>query len=364
MNLEKTSFIGLLILVTLAFFALLADFAQPVFWAATLAVIFHPVYTACLSRVRGRKSVAALITLVVICVTVIIPLWFILSAVVDEAALLYAQIQSGELNIEQPLDWMRANLPAVTEILNKAGITVEEIKEDISNAVVVTSQFIGSLAITAGQGAVRFAVMFVLMLYILFFFLRDGDDLIETLIHALPLGDARERALMSKFAEVSRATIKGTLVIGLVQGFLGGVIFAVLGIQAAVFWGCVMVVLSVIPVVGASLIWVPAAIGLGIAGDYVSAFVLVAFGAVVIGLVDNFLRPILVGRDTRMPDYLVLLSTLGGLSVFGASGIVIGPLVASLFLTMWLMFATEFNDTEGALLYTGRPDEESDDSSD
>ena len=127
MNLEKTSFIGLLILVTLAFFALLADFAQPVFWAATLAVIFHPVYTACLSRVRGRKSVAALITLVVICVTVIIPLWFILSAVVDEAALLYAQIQSGELNIEQPLDWMRANLPAVTEILNKAGISVEEI---------------------------------------------------------------------------------------------------------------------------------------------------------------------------------------------------------------------------------------------
>ena len=130
-----------------------------------------------------------------------------------------------------------------------------------------------------------------------------------------------------------------------------------LGIQAAVFWGCVMAVLSMIPVVGAGLVWAPAAIGLAASGDYVDAVVLVLFGAVVIGLVDNLLRPILVGRDTRMPDYLVLLSTLGGLSMFGASGIVIGPLIASFFLTVWLMFATELNDSQGAALYKSEPDE-------
>ena len=185
----------------------------------------------------------------------------------------------------------------------------------------------------------------------LIFFLRDGDNLVEHLIHALPLGDVRERALMKKFAEVSRATVKGTLAIGLVQGFLGGMIFAILGVQGAVFWGCVMVVLSLLPVVGTGLIWAPAAIGMAAAGDYVSAGILVAFGVLVIGLVDNVLRPILVGRDTRMPDWVVLLSTLGGLTMFGASGFVIGPVIAALFLAMWVMFAKEINNTEGAALY-------------
>ena len=148
-------------------------------------------------------------------------------------------------------------------------------------------------------------------------FLRDGEALLEQIIHALPLGDERERELFAKFAEVSRATVKGTLLIGIVQGTLGGLMFALLGIEGAVFWGSIMVIMSLLPVVGASLVWGPAALIMAANGDYVKAGILVVFGGLVIGLIDNLLRPILVGRDTRMPDYLVLLSTLGGLSVFG-----------------------------------------------
>jgi predicted PurR-regulated permease PerM len=149
---------------------------------------------------------------------------------------------------------------------------------------------------------------------------------------------------------VSRATIKGTIVIGILQGTLGGLIFWLLGIEAAVFWGAVMVVLSIVPMLGAGLIWVPAAIIMVASGSYIKAAILVVFGVLVIGLVDNLLRPVLVGRDTRMPDYLILLSTLGGLAMFGVSGFIIGPIIAALFLTLWGMFAKEFNNVD-----LGRP---------
>jgi len=147
--------------------------------------------------------------------------------------------------------------------------------------------------------------------------------------------------LFAKFAEVSRATIKGTVLIGLVQGFLGGLVFAALGITGAAFWGVVMVILSVLPLVGASIVWIPVTIFLLASGAWVKALILTLFGVLVIGLIDNLLRPLLVGRDTKMPDYIILLSTLGGLSVFGISGFVIGPIIASLFLSVWVMFQEE-----------------------
>ena len=143
---------------------------------------------------------------------------------------------------------------------------------------------------------------------------------------------------------MARATIKGTLAVGLVQGFLGGVMFWALGIDGAVFWGVVMVLLSVLPLIGASLVWIPAAIFLLVSGAYIKAFIIVVVGVLVIGLVDNVLRPILVGRDTKMPDYLILLSTLGGLTMFGISGFVIGPIIASLFLAIWVMFQSEYGE--------------------
>jgi predicted PurR-regulated permease PerM len=185
-------------------------------------------------------------------------------------------------------------------------------------------------------------VFFFLMLYLLFFFLRDGQRMIERLVRALPLGDERERLLMNRFAQVSRATIKGTFVVGIVQGAIGGIAFAVLGLGAPVLWGSLMALLSMLPAVGTALVWLPAAIIL-IVGDRIGGGVaLILVGVLGIGLVDNFLRPLLVGRDTSMPDYLILLATLGGLAGFGLAGIVIGPIIAAFFLAVWEMAHTEF----------------------
>jgi predicted PurR-regulated permease PerM len=161
-------------------------------------------------------------------------------------------------------------------------------------------------------------------------------------MYALPLGHEREHRLFEKFADVSRATVKGTLVVGVVQGTLGGLFFWILGLNAAVFWGVIMTLLSLLPAVGSALIWGPAAIILLATGQIVKGIILLAAGSLIIGLVDNLLRPMLVGRDTQIPDYLILLATLGGLTVFGLSGFVIGPIIAALFLAVWDMFAQEY----------------------
>ncbi|MDX5335573.1 MAG: AI-2E family transporter, partial [Marinobacter sp.] len=187
-----------------------------------------------------------------------------------------------------------------------------------------------------------------LMVYLAFFLIRDGQKLVELLIKALPLGDERERLLFAKFAEVTRATVKGNLLIAIIQGALGGVIFWILGISGALLWGVVMAIFSLLPAVGAAIVWIPAAVYLAAIGDVVPAVILTVYGMVVIGLADNLLRPILVGRDTKMPDYLVLLSTLGGIVMFGINGFVMGPLVAALFMAFWGIFIREFgNETTG-----------------
>jgi predicted PurR-regulated permease PerM len=186
------------------------------------------------------------------------------------------------------------------------------------------------------------------MLYLLFFFLRDGLRLLDGLVQALPIGDQRERLLLERFTNVSRATIKGTLVVGIVQGLLGGLAFWVLGIGAPVLWGVVMGLLSIVPAVGPALVWGPAAVILLVNGEWFAGIGLIVFGAIVIGLADNVLRPMLVGRDTKLPDYLILLSTLGGLAGFGLAGIVIGPIIAALFLTLWQMAQQEFSPAETA----------------
>jgi predicted PurR-regulated permease PerM len=199
------------------------------------------------------------------------------------------------------------------------------------------------------------------MLYVLFFLFRDGRVLLDRITEAIPLGESLTRKLFARFAEVARGTVKGTVVIGLIQGGLGGIAFAVLGLEAPVLWGSVMVAASVLPAIGPGLVWVPAAIVLFIQGEWVRGLVLVLFGTFVIGLVDNFLRPRIVGNDTKMPDYLVLVSTLGGLALFGVAGFVIGPVIAALFLVVWEIFQRDFEGTQvasalGDARYTAPPD--------
>jgi predicted PurR-regulated permease PerM len=344
-TIQYAFFLVLLLLVTLAFVGLIQAFLLPLFWAATFAIVFHPVYRRVRTLLGNRVTLAALLTLGMILVAVILPSFFVGLAVVREAAALYQRLESGQINLQEPLQTAERLLPAVTTYLERFGVETERLKQWLASAVVTISRFLGTQVLNIGQDALRLSVLFFLMLYLLFFFLRDGEQIVTTLIRVLPLGEARERQLLTKFATVTRATLKGSLVVGVVQGSLGGLLFAVLGISAAVFWGVMMTVLSLLPAVGSGFIWGPAAVILFATGHVVKALILVAGGVLVIGLVDNLLRPVLIGRDTSMPDYLVLLSTLGGLTVFGISGFVIGPVIAALFLTVWDMFALEHGTT-------------------
>jgi predicted PurR-regulated permease PerM len=338
---QRGFFFALLFAVTIAFLWLIRGFLQPIFWAIALGIVVFPMHAWVQRRFAERRSLAALTSVLLVVLIVILPLVGIAAAVTNEAAGLVQRLNTGGLQIEGLVTEAQTRLPSVVAALERLGIDTSRVESQLSEAAVTVSRFIASRALAIGQDTIRITLFFFLMLYLLFFFLRDGTRLLEGLVHALPLGDERERHLLERFAEVSRATIKGTVVVGIVQGTIGGIAFAALGISAPVLWGVVMALLSILPAVGPSLVWLPAAIILLVNGEILGGIALLAVGVLVIGFIDNLLRPILVGRDTRMPDYLILLSTLGGLAGFGLAGIIIGPIIAAFFLSIWQMAEAE-----------------------
>jgi predicted PurR-regulated permease PerM len=345
-NVQRAFFGALLIGVTLAFLWLILGFIQPIFWAVALGIVVYPLHARLVARLRNRESLAAVLSVFIVVIVVILPLIGIGAAVTREAAALYDRLDDGDLGLQSLYARAQQSMPSVTATIERFGLDPSQLGDQLSNAAVTVSRFIAERAVAIGQDTLRATVFFFLMLYLLFFFLRDGPLMLDALVRALPLGDRRERHLLERFAAVSRATIKGTLVVGIVQGTIGGIAFAVLGIAAPVLWGVVMALLSILPAVGTALVWLPAAIALIFNGQIVGGIVLIAIGVLVIGSVDNVLRPVLVGRDTRMPDYLILLSTLGGLAAFGLAGIIIGPIIAAFFLSVWAMAEQEFSSEQ------------------
>ena len=348
-KLERRTFLALLVGVSLAFVFLMRPFFGPIFWAVAIALIFHPVQQWIRGRLGERPNTVALLTLLLCLVIVIIPVIALVSSLIAEGVSLYQQIQSGELRPGDYIDKVTQSFPAIQSLMAQFDIDLSGLRERVVNAFVGGSQFLAKQAIGVGQNTFQFFLSLALMVYLAFFLLRDGSKLVELLIKALPLGDERERLLFAKFAEVTRATVKGNLLIAIIQGALGGFIFWVLGINGALLWGVVMAIVSLLPAIGAAIVWVPVAIYLAAVGDIVPAVILTVFGVVVIGLADNILRPIFVGRDTKLPDYIVLLSTLGGIVMFGINGFVMGPLVAALFMAFWGIFIREFGEHDSSL---------------
>jgi predicted PurR-regulated permease PerM len=328
----------LLGVVSAAFLWLTLDFIKPVFWAAVLAIIFDPLQRRLVELTRGRTTIAALTTTILVLLLVFIPLSLVGVAVSREAIALYGRITADDLDTKAFIDRFE---PVVREFLLRVGVDMGSLQDSVVEAVKSAAQLIAPRAFVVGQNVLSVLAQIALMLYLLFFFLRDGEQVLSAIGGAVPLGGLRQRALFSRFAAVARATLKGTLVVGAAQGVLGGILFWIVGINSPVFWGVIMTVLSLVPLVGPALVWAPAAIILLATGAITQGIVLLAGGALVVGTADNILRPLLVGRETRMPDYVVLLSTLGGLSVFGLAGFVAGPVIAALFLSVWDMFARE-----------------------
>lgn len=340
-SLQDKTFLLLLIAASSAFAWLLWQFFGAVLWGTVLAIVFAPLYRRLSRFMRQRRTLAALAAEILILVMVILPMTLIVASLLQEATGVYQRIQAGELNLGLYFQEIFDALPPwVANLLKRFGLTnLGAVQERLSSGLMKGSQFLAARAISIGQNTFDFLVSLFIMLYLLFFLLRDGDELSRRIKEAIPLNEEQKRRLFHKFTVVIRATVKGNIVVALAQGALGGLVFWLLGISAPLLWAALMTVLSLLPAVGAGIVWLPVAVYLIATGALWEGIVLIAVGVFVIGLVDNVLRPVLVGKDTKMPDYIVLVSTLGGLAIFGINGFVIGPVIAAMFIAAWDIFS-------------------------
>ncbi|WP_213955423.1 MULTISPECIES: AI-2E family transporter [unclassified Variovorax] len=344
-QLQRGVFLALLAAVTAGFAWILLPFFGAVFWAMALAILFTPMYRWLLKRLPKGHNFAALVTLALCLVVVILPLVMITLSVIEQVTLLAQAIGSGKINFaayfQQILDATPRWLMDLARRFNLGDMGAWQAR--ISAGASQASQSIATHALSIGQNTFEFLVSFFVMLYLLYFLLRDGADLSKTVRNALPMARPHTHYLLNKFTTVIRATIKGNVAVAIAQGTIGGLAFGFLGVQGALLWAVLMAFLSLLPAVGAALIWGPVALYFLATAHYWQAGVLVFVGVGVIGLVDNILRPLLVGKDTQMPDYVVLMATIGGMSIFGINGFVIGPAIAALFMAAWGLFVDSGN---------------------
>lgn len=329
-------FLGLLLIVSVLFFSTIKIFAFPVFWAAVIAAMFYPFYRK-INNYLKHNNLSAVITLVLVLIIIILPLLIMGLLLFNQTINLYSSINSNGGEIMQAINktthWIKYNpLTAKFNIDDTFWVT------KFSETAQLFTNYIISTAKDITQQSVVFFFMFVIMFYALFFFVRDGQKLLRKIMYLCPLGDKYEKMLYDKFTSTVRATLKGNLIISIIQGVLAGLLFALTGVSGAVILGVITLIASMIPALGAFIVWLPVGVVMLIIGNTWEGVVILTVGGLVISLIDNFLRPVLVGKDTQLHPLIILLSTLGGLVMFGASGFVIGPIIASLFMAFWNMY--------------------------
>jgi len=342
LTLQQKVFLLLLTLITLGFLWILFPYSGAVFWGLVLAILFEPMYRWLLVKTKHKPTLAALITLLSIVVMVIIPVGLIAASLAKQAMGVYTLIGSGHIDFGMYFRQIMSALPQwVISLLERFEITsLASLQVKLQTAASQISQTAARQVINIGRNTFDFLVGMTVMLYLLFFLLRDGKALAARVRQAIPLSRVYKQRLLNNFTTVIRATVKGNVLVAIAQGALGGLAFWALGVQAPMLWATVMAFLSLLPAIGAAIVWAPVAIYFLVTGSIWQGVALIAFGVLVIGLVDNVLRPILVGKDTKMPDYVVLISTLGGMELFGLTGFVIGPVIAALFIAAWDLFAS------------------------
>lgn len=335
--------VALVVAITLLFVAMIRSFLLTILLAAILSGLAHPLYDRLRRRFGDRRALASAVTMFILVAVIVVPLLGFLGVVATQAIRVSESVGPWiQQQVSKPdalaglfdrLPFADKLAPYRDEILTRAGQLVGTV-----------GNFVVSSLSAATRGTVNFLFHAFILLYTMFFFLMDGGRLLDRILYYLPLPPEDEARMVEKFVSVSRATLKGTVIIGVVQGTLAGIALALAGVQGAVFWGTLMTVLSIIPGVGTALVWGPAAIYLIATGHTGAGIAVLVFCGAIVSSVDNFLRPRLVGKDTQMHDLLILFSTLGGLLLFGVVGFIIGPILAALFVTVWDIYGTAFRD--------------------
>ena len=342
----------LVFFISALFLSMISQFLMAIFLAGIFSALSYPLYRRFKRWFKGRRGLASIATLLLIVFLVLLPLGGLLGIITAQAIKVGEAVKPWvEQQLAEPdaISTAFKSLPFYDRIEPYRNLILKKAGEMVGGM----SGFLINRLSTVTLGTVNFMFMLFIMLYTMFFFLMDGNKLIDKILYYLPLEDHDERRMLNKFTSVTRATLKGTAVIGLLQGVLAGGAFAVVGIEGAAFWGAIMAVLSFIPGIGSALVWVPAVIILAATGQLAKAIGLGVFCAAVVGSIDNLLRPILVGRDTQMHELMILFGTLGGILMFGVVGVIIGPIIAALFVTVWEIYGVAFKDVLPAVAGSG-----------
>lgn len=351
-ELQHASFLIILAVVTLLMAVIVLPFAQPLLWAALAAIMFQPLYRRILRQMQGRRNPAAGMSLLVIFFVVMVPALWVGLLVVEQAIMLVTTLQEQPLNLAALFDSVYSALPtAAQDAINRSGWgDMARAQARLQELLSESAGLIASQAVSIGSGALSFVLSFGVALYVLYFLLRDGERIGRTVLRAIPVERAITERLAERFLGIVRATIKGTGVVALVQGALATITLMIAGVPSALLFGVITAIFALVPVIGSGAVWVPAGVWLLLAGEYWQGLFVLLTGFFIISSADNVLRPILVGRDTGIPDWIILITTLGGISLVGLSGIVLGPLVAGLFLASWSILREQRDEDEEAAL--------------
>ncbi|MDX9787113.1 MAG: AI-2E family transporter [Desulfobacterales bacterium] len=341
--LNKVVLFLVVLLISLLFISMIRQFLMVILVTGIFSAMAQPIFRRFLKWFNGRKNASAAATLAFILLIIFLPLAGLLGIVAGQAIKISNSVKPWiEQRIKEPtaFDELMQSVPYYDQVKSYQDVILEKAGALVGKM----STFLFDSLQTVTLSTVNFIFLFFVFLYTMFFFLKEGDQILNKMLYYLPLTDEDERRMLDRFTSVTRATIKGTLVIGLIQGTFAGLAFWVVGIDSALFWATIMTVLSIIPAVGSALIWFPAAIILAAGGHFVQAIGLMLFCGLLVGSVDNLLRPRFVGKDTQMHELLIFFGTLGGISLFGLIGFIIGPIIAALFTTVWDIYGVTFKE--------------------
>lgn len=340
-TIQQISFFILLLGTTSVFVWMLGKYVLPVFWATVIAIIFYPLYLRIYKQIGKRKNTASFLTLFLVAIALIVPLSIIGTLVAQESLVLYQNLSNNQA--EQGISFF-AEIETLTQYLAPLGIDVsaEAVAERFKSELASLAENIAASTIAIGQGTFSFLLQIAITIYLLFFFFRDGNKLAKRLASIVPIARLQEERLFARFSDTIRGIVQGTLTVAIIQGIIGGAAFWIVGISAPILWGVVMTLMAIIPMAGPALVWFPVAFFLLLSGLFWEGIFILSVGVILVSVLDEFVRPILVGRKTKLPDAVVLLATVGGIATFGISGFVIGPVIAAFFITLWLMFEEQY----------------------
>lgn len=339
-HINTTFLFALLVLVGIGVYLVFKPFIVAILIAFVISQLFNGWYKKINKKLRGRKSTASFLTCMLILLIIFIPLVLVSSLIVSEANQLYQVAQQN--NFREKVESFSINVPTINLHLSNDDLQKIVGTEEFTQGLKSAGNVFFKIVKQTYQGTSQFLFMTFVMFFSLYYFFKDSERLLKKLMAISPLKDDQDKLIISKFVSISRATLKGTLVIAIIQGTLMSVLFFATGVKSATLWGLVTVFVSLIPMIGPVLIWAPVGIVMLLLGNVWQGIIILLFGGLIISSIDNLLRPKLIGSDTSIHPLLVFLSTLGGIVLFGIAGFLLGPVIVVLFITLLHIYEIEF----------------------